>query len=286
MDCTCGFSHRCFSHLAPSAVFLGMRYFAELAYRGTRYAGWQKQPHSPSVQQTIEEVLFTLLREEVEVVGCGRTDTGVHASFYVLHFDYAGAFPEHFLNRLNRLLPRDIAFYRLFPVRQEAHARYDAERRVYEYHLCWRKNPFAEDTAWWYPPAEHFSEIRLQQAASLLRDFDAFYPFCKSNTDVKTMRCELFRSEWERREEEGKWVYHVSADRFLRGMVRLIVGMCVNVARGKLALEEVRRALQRQERLKRSESVAPQGLFLTEVRYPDQLRADHQRDQKEGRRSS
>lgn len=263
-----------------------MRYFAELAYRGTRYAGWQRQPHSPSVQQTIEEALSTLLREEIGVVGCGRTDTGVHASFYVLHIDYSGEFPPHFLSRLNRILPKDIVFYRFYPVGEDAHARYDASRRSYEYHLNWRKNPFTEETAWWYPPAEQFSPQILQHAADLLLDFEEFYPFCKSNTDVKTMRCQLFRSAWERREDEGKWVYHISANRFLRGMVRLVVGMCVNVARGKVKLEEVRQALQRQERLKRSESVAPEGLFLTEVIYPDQPPADHQRDHKEGRRSS
>ena len=243
-----------------------MRYFIELAYRGTAYHGWQIQPERVSVQSTITHALALILRApELEIVGCGRTDAGVHASQYFAHFDYAGEFPPGFVARLNKFLPADIAIRRIFPVADDRHARFDAEYRAYEYHLCWEKDPFREHTCYYYRPAAALDREAMQAAAALLLDYEEFFPFCKTNSDAKTMCCQMYRSEWAFGEES--FVYHVAANRFLRGMVRLIVGMCLSVGAGKLDLATVRRALDRRERLARSLSVAPEGLFLSEVRY-------------------
>lgn len=244
-----------------------MRYFAELAYNGARYYGWQKQPDKISVQQQLEKSFSTILGTPIEVVGCGRTDTGVHAKQYFLHFDFDGQFPKAFTRRINKFLPPDIAIYRIFEVAPDAHARFDATHRAYEYHIDFVKNPFGQETAYFYPFAHLPEPAKMQEAAQLLLDYEEFFPFCKTHTDVKTMRCALRRAEWEGTPTEGKMVFHIASDRFLRGMVRLIVGMCLNVGAGKTALEEVRQAMDRQERLKKSWSIPPQGLFLTDVRY-------------------
>lgn len=245
-----------------------MRYFIELSYNGTRYSGWQKQPTSPSVQQTVEKALSTILRIPTEIVGCGRTDTGVHAQQYFLHFDFSSEFPPSFIARINKYLPPDIAFKRMLEVAPNAHARFDATHRAYEYHISFHKNPFGTNTSYHYPHAKKIDQEALQEAAQLLLKYDAFFPFCKSNSDAKTMNCRLHRCEWVIDESKGQMVFYIGANRFLRGMVRLIVGMCLNVAIGKLKLETVRRALDQQTRLERSLSAPPQALYLTDIRYP------------------
>ncbi len=211
--------------------------------------------------------MATILSQPVEVVGCGRTDTGVHARQYFLHFDFAGEFPNEFLRRLNKLLPSDIAIHRIYKVKPDAHARFDATRRSYEYHLVFDKKPFLAETAWHFPFFEKLDLEKTQAAAALLLNYGAFQPFCKSNTDVHTMECTLFRSEWVLEEASRRMVFHISANRFLRGMVRLIVGMTLNVGLGKIELAEVQDALERQVLLNKSWSVPAEGLFLTEVRY-------------------
>lgn len=244
------------------------RYFIELAYNGARYCGWQKQPGEITVQESLEDVLSTILGGIIEVTGCGRTDTGVHASRYFAHFNFAGEFPPDFLRRVNRLLDREIAIYRIFPVHWDAHARFDAYHRSYAYFLNFRKDPFALDTAYFYPFKERPDPQRMQEAAQMLLEFGSFAPFCKSGHDARTTLCTLYRSEWEMDAANDRMIYHISANRFLRGMVRLIVGMCIQVGLGQLSLEEVREAMDRQERLRKSLSAPPQGLFLTEVKYP------------------
>lgn len=245
-----------------------MRYFAELAYQGTSYHGWQNQPDKTSIQQTLEQAFSTILGTAIEVVGCGRTDAGVHARQYYIHFDYTGVFPREFLRRLNKFLPNDIAVFRIFEVGPEAHARFDASHRAYEYHIDFVKNPFHIDTAYFYPFAARPDAAKMEQAAKLLLDYEHFFTFCKAHTDAKTMRCDLRRAEWEGSPEEGSMVFHIASDRFLRGMVRLIVGMCLNVGTGKVALEEVRQAMEQQQWLKKSWSAPPEGLYLTDIRYP------------------
>lgn len=244
-----------------------MRYFSELAYQGTSYNGWQKQPNAPSVQETVEKAFSTILRTELEVTGCGRTDTGVHASQYFLHFDFDGEFPDGFISRINKFLPSDIAIRRFFKVKPEAHARFDAVRRSYEYHLVLEKNPFEIDTAWHFPFFENLDLEKLHEAATLLLEYDEFAPFCKTNNDAKTNICALSRSEWVLDKNNRRMVYHITSNRFLRGMVRLIAGMCLNAGLGKISIAEVRKALDTQELLKNSLSVPPHGLFLSEVKY-------------------
>lgn len=246
-----------------------MRYFAEIAYNGAHYFGWQRQPNDISVQEQLETSFSTILRTPIDILGCGRTDTGVHARQYYFHFDYDGEFPEHFVRRLNKFLPPDIAVYRIFPVAADAHARFDAYYRAYAYIIDFQKNPFAQQTTYHYPYPDRPELEKLQAAAALLLEFDEFFPFCKTHHDARTLRCELHRSDWEWRPEQQRLIYHIAANRFLRGMVRLIVGMCINVGLGKLSLDTVRAALEQQQTLERSTSAPPQGLFLTEVRYPN-----------------
>ncbi len=245
-----------------------MRYFAELAYNGAQYHGWQNQPDKISVQEKLEGAFSTILGAPIEVVGCGRTDTGVHARQYFLHFDFDGKFPREFLRRINKFLPRDIALFRIFEVAPEAHARFDATHRAYEYHIDFIKNPFGIGTSYFYPYAALPDINKMQEAAGLLLGYEAFFPFCKTNTDAKTMRCALKRSEWEGSPEAGKMIFHIASDRFLRGMVRLIVGMCLHVGMGKTSLGEVREAMEQQKWLKKSWSAPPDGLYLMDIRYP------------------
>lgn len=244
-----------------------MRYFAELAYNGSKYVGWQRQPNGVSVQETIEDAFSTILNTEIEVVGCGRTDAGVHASRYVLHFDFDGAFPKAFVNRVNKFLPKDIAIFRIFEVAPEAHARFDAYERSYVYHITFEKNPFEIETAYYYGYPNQPDFDKMQAAAQLLLAYREFFPFCKSDHDAKTLVCELSRAEWERISDK-RVAFHITSNRFLRGMVRLIVGMCLNVGTGKVHLDEVKQALDSQTLLRKSTSAPPEGLFLSAVKYP------------------
>ena len=245
----------------------GMRYFAELAYRGTNYFGWQVQPRQISVQATLENAFSTILQSKIAVVGCGRTDTGVHASQYYLHFDFDGALPKHFVSRLNKFLPKDIAIFRIFPVMANAHARFQAQHRAYEYRMHFQKDPFRQDSSYFYPYPNRPDFTRMQKAAALLLEYELFFPFCKTHNDAKTYRCELQRSEWILHPDGNSMSYHIAANRFLRGMVRLIVGMCINVGLEKLSLETVREALDQQIRIERSNSAPAEGLYLRDIRY-------------------
>ena len=244
-----------------------MRYFLTLSYRGTHYAGWQVQSNAPSVQNALETALTTMLREKTAVTGCGRTDAGVHASFYVAHFDAAENLSPGFVNRLNSLLPKDVAVHAIRAVLPTAHARFDAYERSYAYHLSLRKDPFSTETAWHYPLFARLDFEKMQEVASLLPDYSDFFPFCKTDSGVEHFACELKSAFWEQQPEEHQWIFHISANRFLRGMVRLIVGASIQVGRGQLTVADVQKALDKQKPLKKSLSVPPQGLFLTDVKY-------------------
>ncbi|WBM74480.1 tRNA pseudouridine synthase A [Saprospira grandis] len=243
------------------------RYFLEFAYNGSRFHGFQRQPQQMSVQQKIEEALSTVLRQEIQIVGCGRTDTGVHALQYFAHFDAQGELPQRIPFRLNSLLGSDFAVYRLLAVEAEAHARYDACSRAYVYQLSLRPDPFRQETAFHFPRAQMLDPQKMQAAAALLLDYEAFFPFCKTNSDVKHYGCQLSRSEWDF-SDPYLWRYEVQSNRFLRGMIRLIVGACLNVGLGKLSLAELKTAMDQQKALKRAYSVPPQGLFLKDIQYP------------------
>lgn len=245
-----------------------MRYFITLRYLGTRFFGWQRQPNQPSVQAAIEDALSLLLKKKVGITGCGRTDTGVHARFYVAHFDFDENIDNIKLCRgLNALLGDDIAILSISQTDLNAHARFSAFERSYEYHISLVKNPFLRETAWLSPLAENADLDKMNAAAALLLGFSEFAPFCKTDGSATTTTCQISRTEWKR---EGEMlIFFITANRFLRGMVRLLVGMCLQVGAGKLTLDEVRTALETQKPLRRSISVPPQGLFLTNVRYPN-----------------
>ncbi len=243
-----------------------MRYFAELSYKGTAYCGWQRQPNAPSVQQTIEEALSTILRESVEVVGAGRTDTGVHAAFYVAHFDTSKpiAQPEDFVYHLNALLPEDVAFGRIYTVAEGAHARFDATEREYRYYIEPRKNPFTRATSWQLTTP--LDVEAMNKAAKVLLTTEDFTTFAKLGSNNTNNICHIFRAEWIEI-ECGMLVFVFRANRFLRNMVRAVVGTLVDVGRGKISPEEFA-AIVASRDLSRSSSSAPAaGLFLTDVRY-------------------
>jgi tRNA pseudouridine38-40 synthase len=244
-----------------------MRYFMELAYNGAGYHGWQRQPGRRTIQQTLEEAMSLIARRPLEITGCGRTDAGVHARQYFAHVDHDGDWPANFMHRLNRLLPPHIAMYRIFAVDAQAHARYSAELRAYKYHLHYEKDPFQTDTAYWYRLGRRPQLAAMRAAAQLLLNYEDFFPYCRGDNELPHTRCRLFRAEWEVIDAQ-KLVFHIAANRFLRGMVRLIVGMCINVGLENISVEEVRAAMERKTLLRKALSAPPQGLTLSEVLYP------------------
>lgn len=243
-----------------------MRYFIELRYNGAAYCGWQRQPDMPSVQQTLERALTTLLREEVLVTGAGRTDTGVHASYYVAHFDLARRIgdPAQTVYKLNFLLPGDIAAGGLTEVADDAHARFDACLREYRYFIEQHKNPFTRHAAWqYYVPLDI---ERMNRAAAMLLEYDDFTSFAKLNSNNRTNICHVSHAAWTT-DGKGTLRFTIRADRFLRNMVRAIVGTTVDVGRGRYTPEEFRSIIESRD-LSRSSGGAPaQGLYLSDVRY-------------------
>ncbi|MBK9734054.1 MAG: tRNA pseudouridine(38-40) synthase TruA [Saprospiraceae bacterium] len=243
------------------------RYFIKLSYCGTNYNGWQSQPHKGTfcVQDTIEKAISTFIRHEIKIVGCGRTDTGVHAINYFAHFDYDGMLnSEDLVFRLNKMLPIDISIQDVMLVNDNSHARFDASSRSYQYHLHTSKSPFLPLSFFYYYEEPDFN--MLNEAAAILLDYYDFTTFCKVNSDVSTMNCHISESRWER--HNNHYTYFITSDRFLRGMIRLIVGMCLNVSRGKVTLDEVREALEHKKRLQHDWSVPANGLFLCDIIYP------------------
>lgn len=248
-----------------------MRYFLHLGYNGTRFSGWQIQPNAPSVQAEIETALSTILREPIGIVGCGRTDAGVHARYYVAHFDTEMPLPPSILMGLNSLLGKDIAIHQVQPVAPTAHARFDAYERSYKYHIALRKDPFDTETAWFFAQHAQLDLELIQEAADLLPQFEAFFPFCKTHSGVKHYICQVKTTQWVYIPGEHRLIFYITANRFLRGMVRLIVGACLQCGLGKMDIDTLRKALIDQKALPKSLSVPPQGLFLTDVKYPETL---------------
>ena len=243
------------------------RYFLEIAYDGTAYHGWQVQENAVSVQQKLNEALAILLRHGVETTGAGRTDTGVHATQLYVHFESTApilAHPNRFLHSLNALLPFDIAVKAIVPVAANAHARFDATLRSYEYHVHFEKNPFLHQYSWFlrdYPVVE-----RMNEAATYLLGKNDFSCFSKSNTQVFTNICDIKRAEWI--EQDGKLVFHISADRFLRNMVRAIVGTLMEIGLGKKPVSYIEEVIASKDRGKAGTSVPACGLYLTQIFYP------------------
>lgn len=241
------------------------RYFIHLAYNGARYCGWQVQPHSPSVQAELERCMSLKLGQPVSVTGCGRTDTGVHARCYYAHFDREQAIEdcEELAYRLNVFLPNDMVVYRIWEVKPESHARFDAISRTYHYQISRFKDPFHQDDAYaYYGPLD---VDLMQRAADLLKEYTDFTSFSKLHTQVKTNNCKVMEARWF--EQDGLLVFHIKADRFLRNMVRAIVGTLLEVGKGRMTLEEFQGVIDRKDRCSAGESVPAQGLFLQEVDY-------------------
>lgn len=243
------------------------RFRVSLSYKGTEYAGWQIQPNATTIQGLIEEALSTFYRKRIEIVGCGRTDAGVHASRYEAHFDAEVKAQQKDVKGINALLPCDIAISRLEQTDDDFHARFSCRGRSYEYHLHYYKDPFHDDLSFQFFEFQKVNTALLSESARLILDYEAFLPFCKSHSGNDHYRCQMGESRWDWDEMSGKGVYRISANRFLRGMVRLLVGMQLNVALGKIALDDVKRALESQERLARDWSVPAKGLFLSDLKY-------------------
>jgi len=253
-----------------------MRYFVRCKYNGTDFHGWQAQKNTPdTVQGNIERALHVFLSDTPQIVGCGRTDAGVHASEYYFHFD-SEEFDVGLLKyKLNSILPFAIVVSDVIIVHDDAHTRYDANRRAYTYHIVGERDPFRQWTTHRYPLLEKIQLEDLNKAAGLLLEYEDFEAFCKNGSDEKTKKCTLYRSEWI--QTDAGYTYHVEANRFLRGMIRLIVGMCLNVARGQVTIDQVRYAMDYRQRLQKDWSVSARGLFLSKVEYPYITRIESER---------
>lgn len=245
-----------------------MRYFIQFSYDGTQYCGYQRQPKQPSVQETLENALSLMLREEIKTIGAGRTDTGVHASEMFAHFDMEEEIPEGFIRKLNSFLPPDISVQDIFPVSPSAHARFDAVKRTYKYFISTRKNPFKQK---YHAQFLHydFRVDRMNEAAKILFEYTDFTSFSKLHADNKTNDCTIFFAEWESGKDE--LVFTISANRFLRNMVRAIAGTLIDVGRGKLSVESFREIIEKKDRKFASTSAPAQGLTLIKVEYPEGL---------------
>lgn len=245
------------------------RYFIYLSYNGKNYCGWQIQPNGISVQQKIEESLATLLRRPVPVVGAGRTDAGVHARLMVAHFDWEEpiAYLPFLAEKLNRILPKDIAISRIVPVISEAHARFDATSRTYNYYITAKKDPFNHEFV--YKIQGRLDYEAMDRACETLRGYTDFTSFSKLHTDVKTNNCRITHAGWE--QEGDVWKFTITADRFLRNMVRAIVGTLIEVGRGKVTLDGFREIIEAKNRCDAGTSVPGHALFLADITYPERL---------------
>ncbi|WEK35871.1 MAG: tRNA pseudouridine(38-40) synthase TruA [Candidatus Pseudobacter hemicellulosilyticus] len=241
------------------------RYFIELSYKGGRYAGFQVQENAVTIQWEVEKALGTYFRERFSLTGSSRTDAGVHARQNFFHFDTDRTVPPRAIYNLNALLPPDIAVIGLYPVRETAHCRFDALTREYEYSIYHAKDPFLADLAYFYPYT--LDPGKLQAAADMIREYNDFTSFAKRNSQVKTFLCQILDSRWE--ERDWGWVYRVRANRFLRGMVRGLVGTMLQAGRGKLTLDGFRGVIEARDCTKADFSVPGHGLQLVRVEYPE-----------------
>lgn len=244
-----------------------MRYFIELSYDGTLYHGWQIQPNGRSIQETTQKVLSTLLRKDVEIVGAGRTDTGVHAQKMVVHFDWndeCDINTSQLVYKLNKILPSDIAIQKVYQVEDSMHARFSAKSRTYHYFLHFGKKPFSRHYSW-----EMFCRLNfdaMNKCTKILQEFNDFTSFSKTNTDTKTNLCTIFDAKWEEIAPD-EWRFSIKANRFLRNMVRAIVGTMVEVGRGRMSVEDFRNVIEQKNRCSAGESVPGHALFLVDIEY-------------------
>jgi tRNA pseudouridine38-40 synthase len=241
-----------------------LRYFIKLAYNGTQYHGWQYQPNAASVQETMNKAFSTILNSEISLMGAGRTDTGVHAREMYAHFDFDAPFDiPNLIHKLNSFLPKDIVIYDILPVADEAHTRFDATKRTYEYHINTFKDAFLQEQSWYFHQKLDL-DLMNKAAKSLLKHTD-FQCFSKVNTDVNTFDCSIFEAYWK--QENEKLIFTISANRFLRNMVRSIVGTLINIGLHKITLNDFETIIKNKNRDKAGFSVPAHGLYLTKIEY-------------------
>ncbi|MFY0598314.1 MAG: tRNA pseudouridine(38-40) synthase TruA [Cyclobacteriaceae bacterium] len=245
-----------------------MRYFLDIAYLGTDYHGWQIQNNASSVQAEINKALSTILRENLECLGSGRTDTGVHATKQIAHFDLDQPIDTNRLvYKMNSFLPKSIAINSCVRVKDEAHARFDAESRSYQYHLHAKKDPFKQGGSYFFTASLHLESIR--EACDLILSWKNFEAFSKVQTEVNHFNCDIQSIQWE--EANSSHIFHVSANRFLRGMVRAMVGTLLQVGQGEMTVPQLKEVLESGDRRAAGRSVPAEGLYLTAVDYPDHI---------------
>jgi len=243
-----------------------LRYFIELAYKGTNYHGWQLQPNAVSVQELITNAFSTVLRTSIIIFGAGRTDTGVHASQMYAHFDIENEFNTvEIIYKINALLPNDIVIYNIIKTTKEAHARFDALSRSYEYRIFLGRNPFEIETTWQLNNKK-LNVDKMNEAAEILLTYTNFKCFSRSNTDVKTYNCDISNAEWILTDK--LLVFNITADRFLRNMVRAIVGTLLDIGCEKTSIATFKNIIESKNRCNAGASAPPQGLFLTQIKYP------------------
>lgn len=253
----------------PLPIPFTVRYFIRLSYDGAAYHGWQVQPNALSVQEALQQALTTLLQKPIPIVGAGRTDTAVNAHFMMAHFDHEAELPTRQLTyRLNKILPPDIAVQRIMHVTPEAHARFSATARTYHYHIYQNKNPFYRRYATLITTPLDFK--RMNEAAELLLNTTDFTSFSKLHTDAKTNICQVTQACWTE-VEPGLWRFTITANRFLRNMVRAIVGTLIEVGRGKIDMEEFQAIISRKDRQQAGQSMPGHALSLVDIRYPAEI---------------
>ena len=241
-----------------------MRYFIELGYKGTNYHGWQYQPDADSVQETLNKALSLLLKTDIDIVGAGRTDTGVHAKQMFAHFDFETEIDtQQLVHKLNSFLPKDIVIFNILKVANEAHARFDATKRTYEYYIHMTKDAFKNEESYQFQTALNID--KMNQACQILFKHNDFECFSKVNTDVKTFNCAIFEAHWM--QDGNKLVFTIAADRFLRNMVRAIVGTMINIGTGKISLDDFEAIIDSKDRSQAGFSVPAHGLYLTKIEY-------------------
>jgi len=246
------------------------RYFIFISYKGTSYHGWQIQPNSVTVQKILDKALCTILNEKVATQGAGRTDTGVHAAVFCAHFDSNSADltnKKNLIYRLNRFLPKDISVSGISKVRPEAHARFDAISRTYRYNISRTKNPFWDDSSWFIHGKIDINA--MNEACGLLLNYNDFTSFSRLHSDTKTNLCRIFYAVWE--ESDDRLVFTIKADRFLRNMVRALVGTMIEIGTGKMNIKEFEEILLAKDRCRAGKSAPAKGLFLVDIEYPDKI---------------
>lgn len=242
-----------------------MRYFIEFAYNGKNYFGFQVQPNAISIQETLDKALSLLLKENIEIVGAGRTDSGVHAKKMYAHFDYEGEIDSvYWTKKINSYLPEDIVIYQFINVSNEAHARFDATSRTYEYYIHTFKDAFQNEGSWYY--YNNLNLAKMNKACELLFQYNDFECFSKVHTDVHTFNCKITNAFWE--QKGNQLIFTITADRFLRNMVRAIVGTMINIGIGKITVEDFQKVIESKNRKEAGFSVPAHGLYLVNVEYP------------------